>query len=92
MKKLRPKGVGNFAHTDRAQSWGQLIMESSTCSQPFMGRGVIKPNLQGVVGIKEAGTWAYQTHRRHARNVSHFLLGLRSFCHYNSGFIVANFY
>lgn len=51
-----------------------------------VGRGVIKPSLQGVVSMKEAGTWGDQTHRRHSGNVSHFLLGLRSFCHYNNGY------
>lgn len=30
-----------------------------------MGRAVIKPTLQGVVGMKEAGTWGDQTCRRH---------------------------
>ena len=87
MKKLRPKGVGTFAHTDRAQNWGADYGIKHMLSAIYisMGRGVIKPTLQGVVGIKEAGTWGYQTHRRHSRNVSHFLLGLRSFCHDNNG-------
>lgn len=87
MKKLRQKGVGNFAHPDRAHSWGSWLWNQAHALSPLYlyGERGDQTNLAGHCDIKETGTWEYQTQRRHSRNVSHFLLGLGSLCQDNNG-------